>query len=536
MKLKAKDKIVISVCSLILLSSIIFLYVDFHTISDDPEGKEKQGFITFKYKVAQRKLSSKMVWENVEQMLPIYSLDSVRTDELSEAIVTLNNGIKIELDPDSMFVLNMQDKKLLIQIEKGSFYISTNGISKAEIKFNKANVQLENGQIKLTEKDDQLEVGLEKGKAKLEIGDSRKDIIEKEYFIIDTKNKDIKKTISIFNNLKPDHNTRVFTESVKQEIEFSFDTNLVSNFEIEFSKYISFKEIFFAEKLKTKKINLSFSEGIIYWRIKSNTGSDSVYSKINKFRVLRNIPTQLISPKNKEIIGSNIGAFAVNFFWTKKDLAIQYKLEISEQEDFRTLLHEKTLTRNSILIDLREGKYFWRVESSNNLAGSNQYSEKFQFAIKNLKENKESKTVSSEEFDEPAESTKDYRTSDIANFKKQNIVQLNKPFIVYPKNNSVIDMNKLDFIRFRWGQVAGAKSYQVKLENQNSETIFESSLTTTEFTFKELEKLDVGFFIFTIEAFPGDETLKAVSNSSRFTISLGVEPAPPEIISKGKKE
>ena len=93
----------------ILAACSYYLYLDFNA-KPGLRGAEKQGFITFKYKVAQRKFPSRMIWEDVEQMLPIYNKDSIRTDVLSEAIVTLNNGVKIELDPDSMFVLNIHDK------------------------------------------------------------------------------------------------------------------------------------------------------------------------------------------------------------------------------------------------------------------------------------------------------------------------------------------------------------------------------------------------------------------------------------------
>ena len=231
-RLAKKDFIVFFVCFCILLFCGIYLYQDFFPKREIDLSKEKQGFITFKYKVAQVKPSNRMIWEDAEQMLPIYNLDSVRTDELSEAIVTLNKGIKIDLDPDSMFILNIQEKKLTLDLKNGSFMVSGSTDPNTEIKFKSLKMKLDSAEVKLSEQDKNIEVNLLKGKAKAEYNNSRKNLEAKERILVDSEKKELVKLEEKFEDLNPQMNSRFFSEQKDKELEFSFKTNLTPEFYI----------------------------------------------------------------------------------------------------------------------------------------------------------------------------------------------------------------------------------------------------------------------------------------------------------------
>ncbi len=66
-----------------------------------------------------------MIRQDVEQNFPIFNQDSVRTDELSEAIVTLKSGTKFELDPRSMIVIHLKEGDELLKLEEGSVKLQT---------------------------------------------------------------------------------------------------------------------------------------------------------------------------------------------------------------------------------------------------------------------------------------------------------------------------------------------------------------------------------------------------------------------------
>ncbi len=528
-----RDFLVFFVCFCILLFCAIYLYKDFFPTREIDLNKEKQGFITFKYKIAQVKPSNRMIWEDAEQMLPIYNLDSIRTDDLSEAIVTLNNGLKIELDPDSMFILNIQDKKLTLDLKNGSFLVSGSTDPNTEIKFKSLKMKLNSAEIKLSEKDKNIEVSLLKGKANLDYNNSKREINEKERILLDSDKKELVKLEEKFEDLNPEMNSRFFSEEKDKELEFSFKTNLTPEFYIEFSKFPNFKEIFLKEKLKESSFKNSFQEGIYYWRIVK----EKDFSNTNKFRVIENSASELIYPTNNQSIFTNENKVKIRFLWNKKLWALNYKILISKDENFTNIIEEKTLTRNAILFELEKGKYYWKVESSTSLNNSTKTSKILSFHI-DVEEAKKipSKTISSEEFEPPPSKEIPSKEKVITELKKNIEPKISKPIILFPKNSSTVDMNNLDALIFQWTKVAGAKAYNIQLLSFTNELIFETEKTVNTYTFKELSKLDVGSFQFQVTAIPGDEKTSSVTSSIKFNISLGKDLSPPEILVKEKKE
>jgi hypothetical protein len=106
------------ICGIVLIVVSISLFQDL-TGRSKSEG-EVIGFITYRYRVAQRRAASRVVWEDAEQKDSVYNQDTIRTDEKSEALVTLRNGTMIELDPQSMVVLSMRNDAGEIKLAQGS--------------------------------------------------------------------------------------------------------------------------------------------------------------------------------------------------------------------------------------------------------------------------------------------------------------------------------------------------------------------------------------------------------------------------------
>lgn len=529
---KIKDYVVFFVSFLVIVFCSIYLYIDFFPKKQIDFTKEKQGFITFKYRVAQIKSLNRMIWEDAEQMLPIYNMDSIRTDELSEAIITLNNGIKIELDPDSMFILNIQNQKLTLDLKKGNFLVSGNTNQDSEIKYKNLKVKLNDGELKLSEKNSDIEVNLINGKASLDFNNSHKNLNSKDRILVDIEKKELVKVEEKFTNLIPEMNSRFFSEQKSKEIEFQFQTNLQPEFYIEVSKYPNFKEFLLKEKIKDASFKNSFTEGIYYWRIKK----DESFSNTNKFRIIENNASELIFPTRNQIFISNSKTTNIRFFWNKKIWALEYKIQISKDESFSSLVQEKNLNRNSILIELEKGNYFWRIISSNNLNKSSKLSSIGNFKIDSEEEKKsESKTVTSEEFEPPIQKEIPSKEKVLTELKKNLDLKLAKPTVLFPKNFSTLDMNQLDAIIFQWSKVSGARAYNIQLYSFTNELIFETERTENSYTFKELSKLDVGSFQFQVTAIPGDEKIPQVTSSSKFQITLGKDLSPPEVIIKEKK-
>jgi len=540
---KLKDYFVFLITASILAACSYYLYLDFNA-KPGLRGAEKQGFITFKYKVAQRKFPSRMIWEDVEQMLPIYNKDSIRTDVLSEAIVTLNNGVKIELDPDSMFVLNIHEKTVDVTLERGSVLLSAtkaladpNDFS-LSYKNTKLKFQEGTGQFKVLEKEDSIEVVSSKGSTTITTGQNTESIFEKQKAKFDfTKDKLDKVDLNYF-DMRPAHNARYFIDENTKEILFEWSAKGDELPIVEVSPDRLLKNQVLQLQSKEKRVAKEFTEGIYYWKLKTVDGD---LTETRKFRIIKNPPLSLIAPSDNRQIKTKTGESLVNFLWSKRELALSYHFEISNDNTFKNLIVSRNVFKNRISIPLSLGQYYWRVRSVDSIPGANS------------KTGINSFTIEKEDIPEPvAISEEETKAEDVAQPNADNSYKptsgnplkkdsppnkIANPTLLFPRPNSVVDMNRLDSIPFKWVAVAGAKSYTIKFfQISNGEVILQTETTAPNFNFTQLDKLDVGNFSWTVEAIPGLETAEKGTTTGKFTITLADQPAAPETISKGKKE
>jgi len=199
---------------------------------------------------------------------------------------------------------------------------------------------------------------------------------------------------------------------------------------------------------------------LYYWRvIASNETGDSPISEIRKVRSTTYSGTppaaKLISPSNLAVIGAS----EIVFNWENQPNSENYRLEVSEQLNFSSLV----FSRNSIsstsftVTTLSPNKtYYWRIRTSNP-AGTGETSAPWVFS-----------TVS------------------------QNI-NLTQPVLVSPNTTSQISSSS---VLLTWQTVTDASGYEVQVsENMNFSSISfgQSSLTGTSFTAQPL-KSNVAYY------------------------------------------
>ena len=86
--------------AIIVIFSLLF-YFDI-TRKVDAGDAEVVGTITFRKRVIQRKYSTQVVWEDVEQNAPVYNYDSIRTAEGSVAVVRIKDGTQFTVNENSL--------------------------------------------------------------------------------------------------------------------------------------------------------------------------------------------------------------------------------------------------------------------------------------------------------------------------------------------------------------------------------------------------------------------------------------------------
>lgn len=89
-------------------------------------------------------------------------------------------------------------------------------------------------------------------------------------------------------------------------------------------------------------------------------------------------PERLLQPLDREVILRPVAER--EFRWTPVEEAVLYRLEISTDPEFRTLVFEVHPTSNSFTVrDLPEGTFYWRVSSINAAGLEGRFSSTFSF-------------------------------------------------------------------------------------------------------------------------------------------------------------
>ena len=77
-------------------------------------------FISQQKKVIQRKANSTVVWYDTEFKQALTRRDSVRSEDLSNAVITLTDGTELRLEENSMVILDTKEKGIEIKLVSGA--------------------------------------------------------------------------------------------------------------------------------------------------------------------------------------------------------------------------------------------------------------------------------------------------------------------------------------------------------------------------------------------------------------------------------
>jgi hypothetical protein len=162
---------------LLFLNSCFFLYLFLADISArlDLGSREIVGDVSFKYNTIQRKFEQEQIWDEVDTNSPISNRDSVRTEKRSQAILLLKDGTEIQMDEESMVIVEITPKTQRIQFQSGSINIKKNPVKDSY--FKSVVVESSSGTVTVNDGDvivakntpKSLDVGVARGEAVVQV-------------------------------------------------------------------------------------------------------------------------------------------------------------------------------------------------------------------------------------------------------------------------------------------------------------------------------------------------------------------------------
>lgn len=290
------------------------------------------GTLVAKYKTVQKKAEKSAVWRGIKESTPIRNRDTIRTARNSEAILKLNDGTEINLDENSMIRIDLDDKNINVDFEYGMFSVGGNG-----------------------------ELNVKNGSTNLKDGDT---------IIRANKNDkvEVQENITSIRLQNPKPNQYFQTTDKKQKIQFQWESDSITTLEI--AKNRSFTKTILKKSTKNSVYEAALDTGSYYWRVSEKDGDKTVYTQIRKFRIIQSKPIRLISPQNKSSINYVDKSPFVMFSWRKNRLASSYKLMISKDSNFNTVVYTSNTLGNFLGVkELKAGTYYAKVSQKFGVAG-----------------------------------------------------------------------------------------------------------------------------------------------------------------------
>ncbi len=370
------DAIALGASAVIIATFSTLLYADLSARLDAGDAVQI-GTITYKKRVAQRKYGAQVIWEDVEQNVPVFNNDSVRTSDSSEAVIRLADGTDIQLEDNSMILLSMAEGAININFEHGSIFarrgdVAAKDIQQVKIVSKDANVSIEKSDVKLTKDENKdLNLTVTKGTAKIETGSEVKTIKEDQRVVVSQGAKEAKVYDIRLRLAAPEANRFFVTQQANQPISFSWEPVSGATevfFEIAPDSAVSRPVV--SRRVDGTTAAAVLGAGSHYWRLRAkNAGGGVEYSETRKLTIVQDRPVRLTTPMNGAQFAFVARAPIIGFRWESNALATGYTVEVAADAAFTRIVRSVPANLTEIAVDsLGEGVYFWRVRTSVEIA------------------------------------------------------------------------------------------------------------------------------------------------------------------------
>ncbi len=330
------------------------------------------GKLVSKSNLAERKYTAQVVWDEIFKDSDLYNYDTIRTGENAEAVIRLKDDTTITLNENSMILLAYSEKEVDIQFIQGTINARQDGKNAGgkvvTIASGDSKISLSDSDVSLSQdKDNQFQMTVNRGKARLKTGDQEKIVNENQNILA---GKDTIRlydlTIQLF---APENNQAYAADVRKSTVNFSWNRpagDYTSYLEIAANPTVS--DPLIKRKIIGAAAAEAFPEGVYYWRVTAtNNATNKVEtSETRKFTIAASTPVQLIMPSNNSVIKYRDSNPMINFMWSRDVSVSRYNLVISASSAMSSPVVNSSVVGNKISLNsLGQGEYYWRISTVN---------------------------------------------------------------------------------------------------------------------------------------------------------------------------
>lgn len=333
-----------------------------------------------------RRAGRSMVWNPLENNDRVFDRDSIFTGPNSSAEIELDegNGSKLQVGPNSLVVLTRQHNQLVLDLQLGQIAAQVKEGQDLKLVQNGKTAHItskKSGTIQLIRQGkERLKVVSRTAEPKVQFHNASAQVTKKGEISLDENLQLREESFPISLELPTDGES--VWVSPKAPVKFSWEADKpASNVNLQVSQDPSFKGLSLDEPQITNSFSgKAFDEGVYYWRLFDKQKKQPL-SPTGQFQLITKIGPRPFYPTGGLRLDSSPRSTTLRLEWESKPEVSKYRVQLSHQPDFKTILVEQISLRPSISdVTLSAGEYFWRVKAEDTPI-SNLWGETANFAV-----------------------------------------------------------------------------------------------------------------------------------------------------------
>jgi hypothetical protein len=354
MVLSRRDKTVTAILVAIILILLYIMQCHWRNRFGVRGDAKPVGEVEYKYHRVQRKYSDRMLWEEVEPKTPVYAYDWVMTKEKSDARITLKNGMKVDMDPESMVEIDETRDGVGLTLRDGTIRADTRDAKSGIITAaDGTRIDLEKGQAQISTDGQALSVDVKEGRATLRSGDQETKAQAGE--VISKTQKGVSKGKTAITLKSPQQ--EIVLDDPNRPVDFAFEAPPGSD-----DCKIHLNAGNKTERVVRVKAGTTHAErlddGTYHWRATCQAAGEPISSSTGVFRMRPAATFALLYPQSGETVTAN-NADTLALRWRSEG---KVKVELADNAAFSPVIQSGESSSGSYPVpNLKPGKYYWRV-------------------------------------------------------------------------------------------------------------------------------------------------------------------------------
>ena len=445
----------------------------------------------------QRKPARRVIWQRIAAGDMLYAKEAIRTPSDSSAEITfIGSDTKIELEPDSVIVLEETSGDVALNFLKGNVFVAGGGGGGLKIKSGDSVVEAGSGELNLSKgagKD--LELQVLKGNAKLNANGKSIELKKNQIGKISGSGLEVEKDLLEIKH--PISNSKVFVDFLKKEavqiawkkVSDDYDYELLAG-----NKKDRMQKMQSIEVAKTgDRLTASFKPGFVYWQLLAKPkkqGLKQLKSAVLKIKVVSIKPPAFVEPQQGQKLRLKPEKPVVELRWTDP-----MKMKDVQVQVWKVDKNGRAVEGSEQTASVKDNRYVQAFKSGGD------YSARVTGFLK----------TGAEQF-RPI-------SSEVVNFKVSLSNKLEPPVLKAP-----LAKQRIRFTRAResglflsWEPVPGAKKYRVKIKKPGKKNnVVDQELVESVFDFKTFAP---GEYVWSVASVGESGKRSKFGEKRRFTVT-----------------